>query len=215
MRRKLLLLFVFLLAFAAGYLYTTRDAKEITNYPPKGTTVLAFGDSLVQGVGATPGQDFISRISRDLGVPIINMGRSGDTTALGLSRVTSALMQDPDVVMLLLGGNDAIRRVSIEETKANLKQMIGRFQESGAVVMLIGVRGGITNDPYSTMYRSLAEETKSILVTDVLRGLFGDRRYMADAVHPNDAGHEVIARRITLQLAPVLEEARIAARKNN
>jgi acyl-CoA thioesterase I len=203
--RNFLLFGAVILVVVAGYFILRGDDSLITNYPPRGERILAFGDSLVLGVGATQGNDFISRISRELNVPIINMGRSGDTTSASFSRVDSALATNPDIVLLLLGGNDAIRRVPIEETEENLRRLVGIFHDAGAVVVLIGVRGGITNDPYSNMYRRISRETGSILVTDVLRGLFGDRRYMADAVHPNDAGHEVIARRITLQLRGVLE----------
>ena len=95
---------ILVLAPIAYFLF--RDGS-ITNYPPKNQTIVAFGDSLVEGVGATPGNDFVSLVERTLRVDIINKGKSGDTTAHGLARIDEVLVEDPGIVILLLGGNFA------------------------------------------------------------------------------------------------------------
>jgi acyl-CoA thioesterase-1 len=69
--------------------------------------VAAFGDSLVEGYGATAGHDFPSLLSTTLGVPVQNFGRSGDTTSDALARIDSVVSAQPDVVIVLLGGNYA------------------------------------------------------------------------------------------------------------
>ena len=75
--------------------------------------------------------------------PIINAGRNGDTTKTGLSRLaTDALSQDPKIVMLLLGGNDALRKVPRQETFTRLAAMIDDIHKTGAAVILIGVPWG-------------------------------------------------------------------------
>ena len=75
--------------------------QDITNYPGDGTTIVAFGDSLVEGVGATAGNDFVSVLSTEIGEPIVNLGQRGDTTRDGLKRLDSVIAQDPQKVFLI------------------------------------------------------------------------------------------------------------------
>lgn len=183
-------------------LFMLFDGKgDIANYPPDGNTIVMFGDSLVEGVGASQGNDLPSLMGRGLGLPVGNLGVAGNTTADGAARIDELLKADPDIAIILLGGNDALRKVPIAETEANLRQIIAAVQARGAVVVLLGVRGGILNDPYDDMYERIAEDTGSAYVSNVLRGLFGDSRYMADAIHPNDQGYAMIAERVI----PVIE----------
>lgn len=164
---------------------------------PKNDTIVAFGDSLVAGVGATSGNDFVSRTALTIGMPIINMGRAGDTTRTGLSRLDAVLAQDPGVVIVLLGGNDYLQRIPLEETEQNLSEIITRVQEQGAVVVLLGVRGGVLRDNFSSMYERVSERHNTLYVSDVLDGLIGNGQYMDDAIHPNDAGYARIADRLS------------------
>ena len=157
---------------------------------------MMFGDSLVEGVGATKGNDLPSLIGRGIGVPVLNFGKSGNTTSDGVLRVSDALVKKPNVVLILLGGNDALRRVSRVDTEKNLRSIISTFQNAGAVTILLGVRGGILGDPYDSMYEDIADSTGSAYISDVLSGLFADSRYMSDAIHPNDAGYAKIAVRV-------------------
>ena len=175
---------------------------DIKNYPPKDGPIVAFGDSLVQGVGATIGNDLISLLSKKIGEPIVNLGISGNTTAQGLERVDEVLQKEPRVAIVLLGGNDYLRKVPISETFSNLRTIIERIQASGSIVLLLGVRGGLISDRFDSYYEDLAEETGSAYVSDVLSGLITDQRYMSDAIHPNDIGYARIAERVV----PVLKE---------
>lgn len=186
-----------------GSWFLFSGGNEITNYPSDGTTIVAFGDSLIEGVGATAGNDLISQLERGISQPIINLGVSGDTTANGLSRVDVVIEQDPKVVILLLGGNDAIQNVSLETTLANLDAIITQIHEAGAVVVLLGVRGGILGDSYKSMYEDLAEVHGTLYVSDVLSGVFGRPNLMSDPIHPNNEGYRKIYERVL----PVLESA--------
>jgi lysophospholipase L1-like esterase len=178
----------------------------ITNYPARGTDLVAFGDSLIEGVGANPGKDLVSQLSVAVGMPIVNLGVSGDTTAAGLARISQLDTYDPRVVVLLLGGNDALRNVPLAETRANLSQIITNIQSRGAVVLLLGVRGGLLGSGnYDEMYQSLAKEHQTAFVPDVLRGVFGRSNLMADAIHPNDDGYTKMAERILPVLESVVE----------
>lgn len=178
--------------------------KELTNYPPKGYVVVAYGDSLISGEGATAGNDLPALLSQSLGIPVANLGKPGDTTKDALLRISGAIDLKPDVVLLLLGGNDALRRTPISETEANLRTIVSVFQEAGAVTVLLGVRGGLLGDPYSEMYERIANDTGSAYITDVLDGIFGNGKYMSDGVHPNDEGYSIIARRVGPIVAKIL-----------
>ena len=103
-------------AVAALYWWTASAVPRAAK-PTSGRTIVAFGDSLVEGRGATPGRDFVSLLARRLNTRIVNAGRSGDTTAAALARLDSdVLSRDPKVVIVLLGGNDYLRRVPTEQT---------------------------------------------------------------------------------------------------
>lgn len=193
---------VLLLSVSLYFLFS--QEPTITNYPPKEGPIVAFGDSLVAGVGAPTGADFVTLLSRRIKEPIIQAGVPGNTTADGLARVDEVLLQNPRMVILLLGGNDYLRRISKEETFSNLKRLIIRIQEGGAVVVLLGVRGGILADGYETSFENLADEMHVVYVEDVLDGVFGNTTLMADGVHPNEKGYALIAEKVYEEVAPVL-----------
>lgn len=193
-----------LAAAVAAYLVLGR-APAPANYPSAGADIIAFGDSLVAGVGAGEGQGFVALLAQKAGRPIINLGVPGDTTADGLARIGELDRYDPKVVMVLLGGNDYLRRVPREETFANLGKIIEEAHRRGAVVLLLGVRGGVLVDNFSAEFKALQKTHNTAYVPDVLDGLLGERALMADQVHPNAAGHRVIAERIYPELAKLLE----------
>ena len=172
--------------------------------PLAGTHVIAFGDSLVRGVGASPGKGWVSLLSTRLDRPILNKGKNGDTTRSALSRLPrDVLTQDPRVVLILLGGNDALRHLPQQLVFENLAATIDQIQQVGARVVLIGVRGGPFIDHYAKSFRALADEKNVLLVTNILGGIWGNQQRMADMVHPNDEGYRLMADRIE----PVLVKA--------
>jgi acyl-CoA thioesterase I len=168
----------------------------ITNYPPKNDTIVAFGDSLVYGQGSTKGNDFVSVLGRRIGRTIVNLGVPGDTTKDGVLRMDDVATHDPGLVLLLLGGNDTLRRVPVTESEANLRTLIAAFQKRGAVVMFIGVRGGIIGSDREAMYERVAAELGAIYVSDILEGILLTPELMDDSIHPNDAGYARIAERL-------------------
>jgi lysophospholipase L1-like esterase len=190
------------LVLIAFYFFIGRDsARDIVNYPPKNHTIVAFGDSLVYGTGARDGNGFVSLLSQKLSLPIENLGVPGDTTESGILRIEDVIDRDPGTVLLLLGGNDYLKRIPEETTKQNLGTIIRTFQNNGSVVILLGVRGGILRDSRGAMFEELSEEYGTGYVSNVLDGLVGNTEYMDDAIHPNDAGHALIAERIYEEMA--------------
>jgi len=171
--------------------------------PTSGDQIIAFGDSLVQGVGASPGHDLVTVLSRRLAVPIVNAGRSGDTTSAALARLDSAVLtRRPRIVLVLLGGNDLLRRVPREVTIENLTEIVRRIRARGAAVALASVEVGFLTGPDARAIDTLAARTSSALVPDILGGILGRRDLMADGLHPNDRGYEMMADR----LEPVLRD---------
>jgi len=166
------------------------------NYPPKNATIVAFGDSLVEGQGATEGNDFVSQLETRIGRPIENYGVGGNTTKDGVARMGEIIERDPGLVLIVLGGNDTLRRIAIEETERNLRTLIGTVIEKGSVVMFIGVRGGIVGTEREDMYERVADEYGAIYVPDILDGILLTPERMHDGIHPNDAGYAQIADRL-------------------
>ena len=204
MKYQIPILSILLAAFAAyGFFYF--KTEPIANYPSRGTDIIAFGDSLVEGVGATDGNDFVSLLSQKIGQPIVNLGRAGDTTADGVARIGQLDAYTPKVVLLLLGGNDYLRKIPMSDTRKNLEALIQNIQARGAIVLLLGVRGGILNDRFAAEFTDLRDTYHTAFVPDVLRGLLGNGQYMADALHPNAAGYKIIAERVYPILAEVVK----------
>ena len=174
---------------------------------PSAVTVVAFGDSLTAGVGTTGDNDYVSLLSRRTGVAIINAGRPGDTTASALARIDSAVLsRDADIVIVLLGGNDLLQSVPVQQRISNITTIVQQIRADGAAVILVGVGSG-SLDPFEGALPGIASQTSSTLVPAILDGIFGVPGLMADLIHPNNAGHAIMADR----LEPALRSALAAA----
>jgi len=195
------LVFVGLALLAA--LWSLRSATPTAARPTAGNGVIAFGDSLVEGVGASDGRDLVSQLSQRIGVSITNAGRGGDTTGTALQRLDSAVLsRNPRIVIVLLGGNDILRRIPHAQTFANLDQIVTRIRQRGAAVIVVGLDFGVFSNSYADAYEDLARRSKSGLVSDVLDGILGNTDLMADQIHPNNRGYGIMADRIE----PVLRD---------
>jgi acyl-CoA thioesterase I len=177
-----------------------RDVPHATRDGP----IIAFGDSLVYGTGSSGG-GFVKLLEQRLGKPIENLGVPGDTTADGIARLDQAIERHPAVVILLLGGNDYLRQVPHAETFANVARIVELLQAEDIAVLLIGVRGGLIRDLYAERFEELADRYRTAYVHDVLDDTLGVSGYMADQVHPNDAGYRVIADRVYPVLAKMVK----------
>jgi acyl-CoA thioesterase-1 len=174
---------------------------------PSDLTVVAFGDSITAGVGTTGDNDYVERLSDRTGVSIINEGRSGDTTGSALGRLDGAVLsRDPDIVIVFLGGNDLLQSVPVQNRIANITTIVERIRAGGAAVILVGVGNGVL-DPFNGTLPAIAAQTGSTLVPAVLEGILGVSSLMADLIHPNNAGHAIIADRIEPALRAALSAA--------
>jgi acyl-CoA thioesterase-1 len=147
----------------------------------------------------------VSLLEARTGVPIVNAGRRGDTTADALARLErDVLSRDPRVVIVLLGGNDFLRRVPRDRTFAQLSLIVERIRARGAAVILAAVRLGLVVDGYGDGYDEIARRTTSVLVPDVLDGILGRADMTVDQIHPNDRGHALVADRLEPALRALL-----------
>lgn len=191
------------IALAAYFLFRNKDSM-ITNFPPMQGPIVAFGDSLVFGYGASMGNDFVSVLEKQTGREIINMGINGNTTADGLARIDTVTALKPSVVLVLLGGNDFLRKVPATETFKNLNEIVEKLQANGAVVIVLGIQGGVLNDPFASQFEALAHERGTGYVPNVLAGMIGNQSLMYDTIHPNDTGYKKIADKVLPVLQKVL-----------
>lgn len=208
--RRQLSLIAIVLVFAAATLAWRNRSWSYANLPPTATGPwVAFGDSLTQGFGAAAGADYPSQLSSRIGIPIQNLGVSGETSANGLERMPAVEALNPRVVLLCFGGNDVLQNLPRARMISNVGEMIDRLQARGSFVVLIGVRGAsLVGDRNSSAFRDLAREKRALFVPDILDEVFNSPAHMSDYVHPNEAGYGRIAERIEKSLRPVLSQLR-------
>ena len=185
-------------------------------------TIAALGDSLTQGYGLVPEQGFVPQLqdwltARGHRVSLINAGVSGDTTAGGLARIGWTLTADVDALIVALGGNDLLRGLPPEASRANLDGILQAAATAGVPVLLVGMEAPGNYGPefkaaFDAMYPELATQYGALHAKSFLGPLTDaalvDRRaalasYMqADGIHPNAAG----VARIVGALGPVVEQ---------
>jgi acyl-CoA thioesterase-1 len=185
--------------------------------PANQKLVLAFGDSLYAGYGLAPGESFPSMLDKELeaqgiAVEMVNAGVSGDTTAAGLARLDftlDGLKRTPDLAIVGLGGNDVLRGIDPDQTRANLEAIVRNLDRRGIPVVLTGMMaprnlGADYVGRFDSIYPDLAKTYHARLDPFFLDGVITDPKLLlGDGIHPNAAGVRIMARR----LAPVVAEA--------
>lgn len=176
--------------------------------PGKGQdTILVVGDSLSAEYGLQRGQGWVAlmqaRIAEQkIPAQVINASISGDTTSGGRSRLPALLKQHhPSLVIVELGGNDALRGLPLSMTKDNLEAMAKAAKEAGARVLLVGMQvppnyGQSYGKQFSDTFAQVAKDNKVALVPFLLKGI-GDAQdatkwFQADRIHPVAAAHPTI-----------------------
>jgi lysophospholipase L1-like esterase len=171
---------------------------KVTNLDSRGQSVIAFGDSITAGYGAAPSEDYPSRLSTLIGVPVRNTGVDGDTTESALERLdTDVLSGSPRLVIVGLGGNDFLRSVAIASTETNLRAIVRKIQGAGAMVVLLGFNFPSLGANYEAMYARVAREEGCLLVPGMLKGILSDPSLKSDEIHPNGRGYELMAQRVS------------------
>lgn len=181
-------------------------------------TILFFGDSITAGYGLdSPEAAYPGLIQRKIdaaGLPwrCVNAGLSGETTAGGLRRLDWVLRQPVDIFVLELGGNDGLRGIPLETSRANLQTMIERIRARypHVTVVLAGMKlppnlGADYTGQFAAMYPELARTNHVILIPFLLDGVGGMASLnQADGIHPTAEGHQIVAATVWQVLQPLL-----------
>lgn len=177
-------------------------------------TILVLGDSLTAGYGLAESEAFPAQLERALieqghQVRVINAGISGDTSAGGAARLEWSLADNPDLVILALGANDALRGLSPDQTRTNLAAIIERLKQRQISLLLAGMlaprnMGENYYNSFDKIYPELAQVFDVPLYPFFLEGVAGKPELnLADGIHPNEAGVQVMVEGI---LPLVVEE---------
>ncbi len=182
-------------------------------------SIVAFGDSLTAGLGVRQDESYPARLQRALDAAgyayrVVNAGVSGDTTAGGARRVSWILKNKPTIVILELGGNDGLRGLSLQETKANLERIIQQLQQASVTVVLAGMKlppnyGQDYTDGFEALFKELAKQYRLTLIPFFLDGVAGSSSLnQADGIHPTGEGYRIIVEKILPTLEPLLDRKR-------
>ena len=184
--------------------------------------VVFLGDSLTAGLGLPADQAYPALLARELSgdgyeVRVVNAGVSGDTTAGGLRRLRWLLAQHPVVVVVGLGGNDALRGQPPGEIERNLREIVAQARQAGAQVLLLGMQippnyGPDYTGDFAAIYPRVARELHVPLVPFLLAGVGGvGELNQADGIHPTAAGQVQVAANVKPYLEELLRQSRRAA----
>lgn len=175
--------------------------------------VVAFGDSLSAGFALPADAAFPAvleaRLRRDgYDARVVNAAVSGDTTQSGLARLSFALPDGADLVIVALGANDMLRGQNPQTTRENLEKIIAYCEARGASVLLAGIVasanfGADYKREFDAIYADLARRRGVPLYPSFLEGVTGDKTRVLDGLHPNAAGVE----RIVAGIAPLVEKS--------
>jgi acyl-CoA thioesterase-1 len=177
--------------------------------------IVALGDSLTAGLGLEPAQAYPALLqqrldSAGLKYEVVNAGVSGDTSAGGLRRVDWALEGDVKVLIVALGGNDALRGLPVEQLRENLTTILERAKARGIKVILAGMEAPPNFGPAYTAafrqtYRDVAAEHGAVLIPFLLEGVAGlPEMNQGDGIHPTAAGAQKVADTVWSALRPIV-----------
>jgi acyl-CoA thioesterase I len=189
--------------------------EPVNNSRDRRPLVVCFGDSLTAGYGTEAGQTYPDYLqaeldSRGYKYRVVNAGISGNTTKDGLERVNSIIAMKPSVVVVEFGGNDGLRGLRIEDTRANLDKILQSLKSSGTKIVLAGITLPPDYGPdyikqFNTTYSLLAQKYHVPMLPFLLKDVFGvDGMMQSDRTHATASGNKVVAGNVLPFVTPLL-----------
>jgi acyl-CoA thioesterase-1 len=189
--------------------------ESANNSQDKRPLVVCFGDSLTAGYGTEAGQTYPDYLqaeldSRGYKYRVVNAGISGNTTKDGLERVNNIIAMKPAVVIVEFGGNDGLRGLRIEDTRANLDRILQSLKSSETKIVLAGITLPPDYGPdyikqFNTTYSLLAQKYHVPMLPFLLKGVFGvDGMMQPDRTHATASGNRVVAENVLPLVTPLL-----------
>ena len=186
---------------------------------PKAPLILVVGDSISAEYGLARGQGWVALLAqrlteKKLAQQVQNASISGDTTSGGLARLPALLRQHkPAIVIIELGGNDALRGFPLASSRANLRAMVQAAKAAGAKVLLLGMQvppnyGASYQREFAAMFEQVASQDKAALVPFLLKGIADQADAQAwfqpDRIHPLARAHPLMLELVWQGLKPLL-----------
>jgi acyl-CoA thioesterase-1 len=204
---------------------TPAPAPEATATPPPSAPaatdhrplIVCFGDSLTAGYGTEFDKSYPDYLQADLDAKgyhyrVVNEGISGNTTKDGVERVNDIVAMKPAIVVVEFGGNDGLRGLRIEDSRANLDKIVDTLKTSGTKVVLAGITLPPDYGPdyikqFNDTYTLLAKKYNVPLLPFLLKGVFGvDGMMQPDRTHATAEGNKVVANNILPLILPLLKK---------
>jgi len=193
------------------------SAVKPAETPDSRPVLVCFGDSLTAGYGADPGESYPDYLQADLDARgyhyrDVNEGISGNTTKDGVGRLNTILALKPSFVIVEFGGNDGLRGLPIEDSRANLDKILATLKDSGIKVALAGITlppdyGPDYIQQFDATYTLLAKKHHVPLLPFLLKGVYGvDGMMQADHTHATAAGNKIVAENILPLVLPLLKK---------
>jgi acyl-CoA thioesterase-1 len=221
MIRSLGVLILVVVAAACSSEQRSASAPPAADPPPSAAPaasrprIVALGDSLTAGLGLEPTQAYPALLQKrldaaGLSYEVVNAGVSGDTSAGGLRRIDWALDGDVKVLIVALGGNDALRGLPVEQLEQNLTAIVERAAARKIKVILAGMEappnyGAAYTAAFRQTYREVAAKHGAVLIPFLLEGVAGlPEMNQGDGIHPTAAGAEKLAETVWSALRPIV-----------
>jgi acyl-CoA thioesterase-1 len=197
------------------------ETPTATPPPPaindKRPLIVCFGDSLTAGYGTELGKSYPDYLQADLDAKgyhyrVVNEGISGNTTKDGVERVDSIVAMRPALVVVEFGGNDGLRGLRIEDSRANLDKIVSTLKASGTKIVMAGITlppdyGPDYIQQFNQTYALIAKKYNVPLLPFLLQGVFGvDGMMQRDNTHATAAGNKIVASNVVPLILPLLKK---------
>lgn len=207
---------------------TNTPTQNVQQANERSLTILALGDSLTEGLGVANDANYPAQLEESLhklgykNVKVINSGLSGETSTGLVNRLDWVAQTKPDITILTIGANDAIRGIEVATVDANIRKAITQLQNNGSTVILGGMQiydnlGSDYVQSFADMYPRIAKDMNVPLIPFFLAGVGGDPKLnQADAIHPTAEGYTIVVNDNILPiLKPELEKTLEKLRAGN